>query len=78
VGHYSGRGTMAAAMVHRVIMIYEDVCCVLCVCCTKDYFHVVKTVRGQFFLAVVACVVRKTTSTWSKLSADSFLSGSRM
>jgi len=38
VGHYGSRGTTAAAMVHRVITIYEDVCCVLCVCCTEDYF----------------------------------------
>ena len=52
MGHYGGRGTTAAAMVHRVITIYEDVCCVLCVCCTEDYFHVVKTVHRQFFLAV--------------------------
>jgi hypothetical protein len=49
VGHYGGRGTTAAAMVHLVITIYEDVCCVLCVCCMEDYFHVVKTVHGQFF-----------------------------
>jgi len=49
VGHYGGHGTTAAAMVHHVITIYEDVCCVLCVCCTEDYFHVVKTVCGQFF-----------------------------
>ena len=33
MGHYGGRGTTAAAMVHRVIMIYDDVCCVKCVCC---------------------------------------------
>ena len=53
MGHYGGRGTTAAAMVHRVITIYEYVCvCDLCVCCLEDYFHVVKTVHGQFFLAV--------------------------
>jgi len=48
VGHHSGCGTTAAAMVHRVITIYEDVCCVLCVC-------YIKTVRGQFFGAVAGC-----------------------
>ncbi len=52
MGHYGGRGMRAVAMVHRVITIYEDVCCILCVCCTEDYFHVVKTIHGQFFLAV--------------------------
>jgi len=49
VGHYGSRGMTAATMVNRVITIYEDVCCVLCAYCTEDYFHVVKTVRGQFF-----------------------------
>jgi len=52
VGHHGGRGTMAAAMVQCVITIYEDVCCVLCVCCMEDYFHVVKTVRGQVFFSI--------------------------
>ena len=44
MGQYGGRGTAAAAMVYCVITIYEDVCCVLCVCCTEDYFHVDNTV----------------------------------
>jgi hypothetical protein len=55
VGHYIGHGTTAAAMVHRVITIYEDICCVLYVCCRGDCVHVTNTVRGQY-LPVVASV----------------------
>ena len=60
MGHYGGHGTAAAAMVYHVITIYEDVCCVVCVCCTEDYFHVTKSARGQYLQAVV-CVRRKET-----------------
>ena len=35
--HYGGRGTTVVTMVHRVITINEDICYVLCVCCTEDY-----------------------------------------
>ena len=51
--HYGSRGMTAAAMVHRVITIYEGVCCFLCVCCMEDYFHVANTVRGQYYLRAV-------------------------
>ncbi len=34
MGHYGGRGTTAAAMVHLVITIYEDAC-YLCVCVVR-------------------------------------------
>ena len=54
MGHYGGRGTMAAAMVHLVITISEDACYFVCVCCTEDYFHMANTVRGQYLRAVAA------------------------
>jgi hypothetical protein len=39
VGHYGGRGMMAAAMVHRVFMICKHGCCLLCFRCTDSYIE---------------------------------------
>ena len=63
MGHYGGRGTMAAAMVHRVITVNEGVCSVLWVCCTEDYFHMANTVPGQYLQAVAG----KTLANWKTL-----------
>ncbi len=38
MGHYGGRGTTAAAMVHRVFAIYKHGCCLLCYKCTDDFY----------------------------------------
>ena len=55
MGHHGGRGMMAAAMlVHRVFTIYEHVCCVLCMCCTYEYFHMVKLFTHKQFIPPVA------------------------
>ena len=60
--HYDEGGMAVATMVHHVITIYEGVCCVLCVCCTEDYFHMANTVHGQYL-----CVVPHRLSGEKKL-----------
>ncbi len=52
MGHYGGRGTMAAAMVHRVFAISMHGCCLLCYKCTDSYMKKggqIKMRKSSFF-----------------------------